>query len=212
MSSSNRRNEVCLRKPPARPNDPRLAMRQLEFMRLIAQQVLSLILILSGAMAETRAGEAQPTEYQLKAAFLFNFAKFVDWPPEAFAQGDSPLVIGVLGENPFGEDLKDAVQNKSIGSHPLTVRTANSLAEARKCHILFISTSENRRLRQVLEGVRDANVLTVGETEQFLDSGGIINFTIQGQKIRFEINAAAAKRAGLKVSSKLLSLAARGTR
>ncbi len=178
-------------------------------MRLVAQQVLSLMLALSGAIAEIRAAETQPTEYQLKAAFLFNFAKFVDWPSDAFPERDSPLIIGVLGEDPFGDDLKETVRNKLVSGHPLSVKATNSVAEARKCHILFISTSENRRLRQLLDGIRDASVLTVGESEQFLDDGGIIKFSIQGQKIRFEINPAAAKRAGLKISSKLLSLAAR---
>ncbi len=209
MTSASRRNEACWNEPRSRRSNKRLATREPEFMRLVAQQVLSLILALLGGVAGLAAAEAPPTEYQLKAAFLFNFAKFVDWPTEAFSARDSPLVIGVLGENPFGQGLEETIRNKSVGGHPLSVKATNSLAEARKCHILYISPSETGRLHQVLDSVRDSNVLTVGETEQFLDSGGIINFVIQGQKIRFEINAGAAKRAGLKVSSKLLSLSAR---
>lgn len=163
-------------------------------------------------VALARSAELPPGEYQLKAAFLFNFAKFVDWPENAFAETNSPLVIGILGQNPFGQDLEKLVQNKSIGSHPLVVETLTSAAQARSCHILFVSNSETPHLREVFGGLRKACVLTVGENERFVESGGMINFVIEGKKIRFEINDSAAKEAGLKVSSKLLSLAARSPR
>ena len=155
--------------------------------------------------------ETQPTEYQIKAAFLFNFAKFVQWPPQAFADANSPMIIGVLGQNPFHEDLARTIRNKTIDDHPLVIKEFNSLVEVTNCHILFISTSEKRRLPQIFEGLNGANVLTVGETERFTESGGIINFVLEGTKIRFQINESAAKAAGLKLSSKLLSLAIRTT-
>jgi hypothetical protein len=176
-------------------------------MRFLAEQVLSVGVSLLWLAGSAEAQEVKPTEYQVKAAFLFNFAKFVDWPTNAFAREDSAFVIGVLGTSPFGQDLEQTVRNKSVGGHRLNVLTASSIEEARKCHILFISASEVRRLREVFDGLRGASVLTVGETARFIDNGGMIGFLMEGQKVRFEINAEAARSAGLKISSKLLSLA-----
>jgi hypothetical protein len=182
-------------------------------MYLVGQQVLSLsLLLLAVGPAFTQDSQpAQPSEYQLKAAFLYNFAKFVEWPPRAFAEDSSPVVIGIIGDNPFGENLERTVRNKFIGGHPLLVKTSVPPEEWKRCHILFVSNSENRRLREILESLHGSAVLTVGETSRFIDNGGVINFVIEGQKIRFEINRNAASEAGLKISSKLLSLAARTT-
>jgi hypothetical protein len=154
-----------------------------------------------------RAQDSQPSEYQLKAAFLFNFAKFVEWPPAAFAAGTSPIVIGVLGENPFGNDLEATIRNKQINNRSLVVQEFKSPAEATNCHILFISASEKTRLPEILSGLSGTNVLTVSELEGFTTAGGMINFVHENNKIRFQINDAAAKNANLRVSSKLLSLA-----
>jgi hypothetical protein len=176
-------------------------------MRLVAQQLFGLSLVLLWGVVVGHSAEFQPAEYQLKAAFMFNFAKFITWPPEAFAETNSPFRFGVLGQNPFGDDLDRLVRNKSLGGHPLTVERPGSVAEARKCHVLFISTSEENHLRQILDDLRGSTVLTVGETSRFVESGGIIGFVIESQKIHFEINSQEASRAGLKVSSKLLSLA-----
>lgn len=154
-----------------------------------------------------RAQDSQPSEYQLKAAFLFNFAKFVEWPPRAFASDTSPIVVGVLGQNPFGADLESTVQNKAINNRPFTIKEFRSAAEATNCHILFISTSEKEHLPEILEPLQGASVLTVSESPNFIESGGIINFVREGNKIRFQVSDEAAKRAGLKISSKLLSLA-----
>jgi hypothetical protein len=156
------------------------------------------------------AQETQPSEYQLKAAFLYNFAQFVDWPAGAFAQPTSPLVIGILGDNPFGPGLEQTVRGKTINTHPLSVREFRSLAEVTNaCQILFVSSTEKKRLPEIFAGLRGASILTVGETDRFTESGGMINFVLEGTKIRFQINDAAAKSAGLKISSKLLSLASR---
>jgi hypothetical protein len=154
-----------------------------------------------------RAQVSQPTEYQIKAAFLFNFAKFVQWPPAALAGATSPIVIGILGENPFHDDLARTIRNKTIDDHPLVIKELRSPAEATNCHILFISTSEKRRLPEILKGLEGSSVLTVGEMDHFTESGGMINFVLKGNKVRFQINHDAATRAGLKISSKLMSLA-----
>jgi hypothetical protein len=181
-------------------------------MRFGAKPFLGLSLVWLLTVGGGRAQEFQPSEYQLKSAFLFNFAKFVEWPPEAFAKGRSPIVIGILGENPFGGDLERTIRNKTISNRSLAVKEIRSLAEATNCHILFISTSEKQRLPEIIQGLRGASVLTVGETERFTEAGGMINFVLEGNKIRFRINDEAAKSAGLKISSKLLSLALRPAR
>jgi hypothetical protein len=155
------------------------------------------------------ATENAPTEYQIKAAFLFNFAKFVQWPSAAFAERNSPLLIGVLGDDPFHGDLAGTIHNKSVDEHPLILKEVPSLVEATNCHILFICASEKKRLPQVLQALQRASVLTVSEMEGFTENGGMINFVLEGTKIHFQINQEAAARAGLKISSKLMSLARR---
>jgi hypothetical protein len=157
-----------------------------------------------------RAQESQATEYQLKAAFLFNFAMFVEWPQRAFAERASPFVIGVLGENPFHDDLRKTLQNKKIDDHPLAVREVRLVAEAMtNCHLLFISASEKNRLPEILQSLKSTSVLTVSEMERFTEEGGMIKFVLQGTKVRFQINKETASAAGLKISSKLMNLAVR---
>jgi hypothetical protein len=176
-------------------------------MRAGAKLTLSLGLILLWMFTPADGSDVSPTEYQLKAAFLFNFAKFVDWPPAAFTNSTAPFVIGILGENPFGRDLVNTIQNKKIGPHPIASRRVESIGDARLCHIIFISNSESKRLREIFAGLRGASVLTVGENDNFIGAGGMLNFVVEGRKIRFQINDASARHAGLKINSKLLSLA-----
>lgn len=176
-------------------------------MRFRAIFSLSLVLLLS--LASSRAQESQPSPYELKAAFLFNFAKFVEWPPEALPQKNSPFVIGILGENPFGSDLEKVIRDKKVNDHPIEIKPFSSPAEATNCHILFISSSEKERLAEIINNLRQTSVLTVGETDRFTEGGGMIKFINEGPKIRFQINDEAAKKAKLKISSKLLSLASR---
>jgi len=169
--------------------------------------IVSLVLCL--AVCGARAQDPQPTEYQIKAAFLFNFAKFVEWPPKAFAEAPAPIVIGILGDNPFRDDLARTIRGKAIDDHPLVIKEYRSPAEATNCHILFISASEKKRLLEILEALKGAKVLTVSETDRFTENGGMINFFLDGTKIRFQINKDAVTSAGLQISSKLMSLASR---
>jgi len=179
----------------------------------VRRRIISLSLIwLLVVGAAGRAQEAKPTEYQIKAAFLFNFAKFVQWPSAAFSGQTSPLVIGILGENPFHDDLARMIQNKSVDEHPLSVMEFHSPTDATHCHILFISNSERNRLPEIIKSLKGTSVLTVGEMAHFTESGGMINFFMDSTKIRFEINNEAAANAGLKISSKLLALAVRPQR
>lgn len=164
---------------------------------------LSLGLLLAAAPGRAQA----PSIYQLKAAFLYNFAKFIDWPPEKFPDDKAPFIIGILGDNPFGADLERTVADKKINNRPITIVSFHTAAEATNCCILFISTSEKKSLPEIMAQLRGTSVLTVGETEQFIEAGGMVNFVQVASKIRFQINDEAAKAARLKISSKLLSLA-----
>jgi|SRR5438105_432938 len=168
---------------------------------------LLLILVWLLTMGAGRAQQPPPTEYHVKAAFLFNFARFVEWPPGAFPDTASPIVIGVLGENPFHDDLEQTVQHKILNNRTLAIKQFGSPKEATNCHILFISTSEKKRLPEIFDALRGSSVLTVGETDRFTETGGMVSFVNEGTKIRFRINESAAKSAGLKISSKMLSLA-----
>jgi YfiR/HmsC-like len=150
------------------------------------------------------ASAQEASEYQVKAAFLYNFAKFVEWP--AGGGADAPLVIGVLGKDPFGGEIDRAVEGKTVNGRRLTIKRFSSLEAYEYCHILFVSSSERNKLPQIIAAVRNSSVLTVSETDRFAHIGGIINFVTIENRIRFEINQAAAERAGLKISSKLLSL------
>jgi hypothetical protein len=177
------------------------------FVRNKACGALSLAFLLVAGLV--LAQESPPGEYRVKAAFLWNFAKFIEWPTNAFTNAAAPFVIGVLGDNPFGEDLEQTVRDKQINTHPITVKAFRAASEANQCHMLFVSASETNRLAEIFKSLRGSPILTVGDTGQFIETGGMINFIFEGNKIRFQINDDAAKAADLKISSKLLSLAVR---
>jgi hypothetical protein len=153
------------------------------------------------------AQSARAPEYQVKAAFLYNFAKFVEWPSPAFPGSSTLFRICVLGRDPFGDTLTSIVQGKSIAGHPILSLHVQSPAEARSCHVLFLSQSDPETLKQGLDQLRDLPVLTVGESSDFLPLGGMINFVLEEDRLRFEINLGAAERHHLKLSSKLLAVA-----
>jgi len=154
------------------------------------------------------AAQAQSaTEYQVKAAFLFNFAKFVDWPADAFPTADAPLQICVLGPDPFGRDFEQIIVEKTVNGHRIEVAHPDALPQAKACQILFVAFSEKPQIRQILEGLKGASVLTVGDTPGFVQMGGIINFVLDDNRVRFEINQKAAELAHLKLSARLLTVA-----
>ena len=168
--------------------------------------LLAVLMPLSVALP-AGAQASPPNEYQIKAAFLFNFAKFIDWPLSSFANPQAPFSICILGNDPFGRAIDDAMQGKTIGEHPVSVQRPKEVAEARHCQIVFAGRAETRNTLVILEGLRGTNVLFVGETDGFAVSGGTIQFTLEENHVRFLINVDAADRAGLKFSSKLLALA-----
>jgi hypothetical protein len=146
-------------------------------------------------------------EYQVKAAFLYNFTKFVQWPPERFADEQSPLVIGVFGPNPFGGELERVVEGRLANGRTLVVRPVATVAQIREAHVVFVPEGEEARFAQMAAGSPPPGVLTVGESEAFTVRGGVIVFTLEVGKIRFVINLDPAERAGLKLSAQLLRLA-----
>jgi hypothetical protein len=152
------------------------------------------------------AQTALEREYQIKAAYLYNFINYIDWPADALPPAGGMLTIGVVGDNPFGAAL-DALKGKQIKGRTLSVKQLSSLENLDQCQIVFISPSEKERLPEILARLKDARVLTVSEIEGFAQRGGIINFISERNKVRFEVNPDAAKRTGLTVSSELLKLA-----
>lgn len=162
---------------------------------------------LGGSLPAARTLSATPNEYQVKAAFLYNFAKFVEWPPGTFAGPNAPLVVEVLGEDPFGQSLDEAIGGRSVNGHPLLIHRSRRLEDLRGCQLLFVSSAEQKRMPLILARLEGWPVLTVGEWETFAESGGIIQFLLEDNRVRFAINLDAATRARLKISSKLLTLA-----
>jgi hypothetical protein len=150
------------------------------------------------------AQTAPPKEYQVKAVFLFNFAQFVEWPPAAFADDKSPIVIGILGEDPFGEFLDEVVRAERVGNRPMRVQRYQRADEITTCHVLFISRSEESRLGQILASLKDRTILIVGDSDNFIQHLGMIQLATSQGKIHLRINVNAARTANLTISSKLL--------
>jgi hypothetical protein len=161
------------------------------------------------ACAWTAAADSGPvaSEYQVKAAFLYNFTKFTAWPPGAFSTATAPLIIGILGEDPFGQTMDEVVRGESLGAHSLVVKRLRPDDDLRGCHILFISRSEKERLPAVLSQLKGTPVLSVSEISGFAEQGGMVNLFLANKTVKIEINQAAAEQAGLQISAKLLKLA-----
>lgn len=176
-------------------------------LRILKALLLNLLAGLQIGLLPARAQPA-PTEYQLKAAFLYNFIKFVQWPANTFATESAPITIGVLGENPFGNNLEATVKGKSIDGHPLSIKYFSSAKDpaVKSCQVIFICQSERKRMGEILSALKGTRLLTVSETETFIDDGGMINFVMENNKVRFEINEVAIRHSGLCISSKLLNL------
>jgi hypothetical protein len=172
--------------------------------------ILVVLLALSSNPLITQVRPQVPNEYQVKAAFVFNFAKFVEWPPDAFTDGGAPLVLGIIGDDPFGSAIEQTINGRTVNGRRLIIKRFRQSDNLRACHILLISSSERKQLTKIIDSINEASILTIGETPQFTQQGGVIKFVIQEDKLRFEINAAAAGRARLKISSKLLALSKGG--
>ena len=149
----------------------------------------------------------QKSEYALKSVFVYNFCRFIDWPDSAFASPNEPLIIGVIGDDPFGSLLNEAVEGEKYHNRPIRIDHFRTPADIKRCHLLFISHVGAGRLDPILAAVAGKNVLTVSETEDFLNRGGMITLTTEQNRVRLRINPAALRAANLTVSSKLLRVA-----
>jgi len=160
-------------------------------------------LLLSGARAQAQVSR----EYQLKAVFLFNFVQFTDWPTNAFAGTNSPIVIGIVGPDPFGGTLEAILRGESVAGHPLIVQHFARPADIKTCHLLFITQPEIRHVDEILKAVKDKPILTVSDADTAATGPVMIRFVVENNKVHFRINAQAARAANINLSSKLLRVA-----
>lgn len=167
-------------------------------------QYIALLLAVLHTAVSSPLHAAVASEYEVKAAFIYNFTRFVQWPQ---ARASGPLDICVMGQDPFGSAIDEAVAGKRVGGREITVTRVDATATAKACEVLFIASSEERELEHILEALADVPVLTVGDTEHFAERGGMINLTQKDNHVRFEINVDALEDAGLRASSQLLRLA-----
>ena len=168
--------------------------------------VIAAPLILWGTLSPALTADRN-SEYQVKAAFLVNFARFVEWPPQSFGGPNDPLVFGVYGNGLFSTALDQAISGKMIDGRRAVIRRVSEAGALRSCHVVFLPASEISHLGEVSNRLGGLSVLLVGETEGFTENGGVINFILEDERIRFEISPSAAARVHLKISSKLLQLA-----
>ncbi len=146
-------------------------------------------------------------EYQIKAVFLFNFTQFVEWPAASFPTVTDPMVIGVLGANPFGSYLSETIAGENVNGHPLVVQNFNTIDEVKTCHVIFLNLKDDAKLKQAIEVFKGRKILTVCDAPNFLQQGGMIRFYTKNNKIQLQINLDVVKAANLSISSKLLRLA-----
>jgi hypothetical protein len=165
------------------------------------------VFLVLGSTGRGSAQTNQASVYELNAAYLFNFAKFIEWPAGTFSDPSAPLVFAVAGEDPFGSILDRTLKGKKIGSRPIVIKRFKRVSDIEPCHILFVSSSLASKLPQVLEKLKGAPTVTVGESEGFARKGGVFRFLLMDNKVRFEINVDATRRLGLAVSAKLLQVA-----
>jgi hypothetical protein len=179
---------------------------------LIAELAAVILTIAMVGAGQTRAGsptrlDAAGKVYEIKAAFIYNFAQFTQWPESAFASSDAPFVLAFIGDSSLGPVLDQVLQGKSIAGHPIVLKHLDSTSQISGCHLLFIPESEESHLDDIFNVIGNQPILTVGETTKFMQAGGIIRFFIADGRIRFEIDPDAADKAALRLSSRLMSLA-----
>jgi hypothetical protein len=170
-------------------------------------ELVLFLLFVAHASFVALAIEQKFDEYQVKAAFICNFANFVEWPQAAFKSPRDPFSVCVLGRNPFGRTLELLTKGRVVDGHDFLVRQVGDVSDACGCHILFISSSERLRFRSILQELKASSTLSVGDTNDFIAKGGVVDLKLEGGKVRVEINPQAANDKGLRISSHLLDLA-----
>jgi hypothetical protein len=183
-----------------------LSSRLLHIIPLLKALKLKLLVLSLALLPLVQEAEAQQqaSASQIKATFLYHFSSFVEWPPASFADKDSPLVIGILGQDPFGAFLDELVAGEKANGHPIVVQRFSDAKDVRRCHILFINSAQPA---DAIKALGNRSILFVGDSDNFIRSGGVIRFLLDKGKIRLEISMRAARQANLNISSKLLRLA-----
>jgi uncharacterized protein DUF4154 len=176
---------------------------------LFGLSILPLVFSAAQAMAPAASAgqEDSVDEYRLKSAMLYNLTQFVEWPNSAYADSHAPIIVCILGQDPFANSLASSIPKGTEKGRAVLIRHLQSDTEFQGCHILYISSSERKTAAHIFSTLNGSCVLTVGEMAQFAVHGGIIQFALEDQHVHFDINVDAASRAGLKISSKLLALA-----
>lgn len=169
--------------------------------------VLALLLLAGMPRAAVLAKEESSREYSLKAVFLYHFCQFIDWPPDRFQSDETPIVIGVLGHNPFGDLLSETVRGETVRGRPIQLKYLQHPREGRSCHLLFVSDQALKEHPDVFATVKGHGVVTVGESDGFLNQGGMIALAAEQNRIRVRIYLAVANAAQVEISSKLLRIA-----
>jgi hypothetical protein len=163
-------------------------------------------IILAAGVSPCRADSSPAREYVVKAAFLYNFSQFVQWPGDAFPDANSPFVIGVIGDDPFGGALEQAVRDKKVAAHPIVVEHYRDVSEMKPCHIVYVGASESGNTAEILQKT-GGTTLTVGDYDGFTAKGGAFRFLLEENRVRFEVNIDVVKKLRLTISAKLLKLA-----
>ena len=163
--------------------------------------------LILGVMLLANVDGQKADEYQVKAAFLCNFANFVEWPSSTYRSPSDPFFVCVLGRNPFANALEGLAAGRSVDGHPFAVRYLPDVQQVNSCQILFVSSSERLRYRSILDSLKTSSVLSVGDTSDFVAEGGVVGLPVENGKVRVEIDNHAARRRNLRVSAHLLGLA-----
>lgn len=170
-------------------------------------KIIAVAALLAWLMAPLQSASASQSEYALKSVFLYNFCRFIDWPDSAFASPNEPFIIGIIGDDPFGSLLNEAIEGEKYHNRPIRIDHFRTPGDIKRCHLLFVSHAGAGRVDSILAAVAGKSVLTVSETEDFLNRGGMITLTAEQNRIRLRINLAPLESANLTVSSKLLRVA-----
>jgi hypothetical protein len=184
--------------------------RASRFYKVAGYTALALVCTVSCGAGSSAIGQADgrtPFDYDFKAAFVFNLTKFVQWPETTFAGARTPIVLGIVGDDPFGGTLSRIVEGQVVQGRPVTIRRYRFGDDLRRCQVLFISPSDRPRVPQILASLQGASILTVSDTEGFLNAGGMMRLVMEGSRVRFFVNLDAVAQAKLQISARLLALA-----
>jgi len=176
-------------------------------MRLTMGLWSKMLLFLLFAIQSLYAQDKPALEYQVKAAFLYNFTRFINWPPTAFTAPDAPFVIGIVGNDPFGTYIEEIVAGEKVGDRKIIVQHYQDVKEIGNCQIIFIHLSESSKVKEILTALESHNILAVSDIDNFAKLGGQVRFFKESNKVKIQINMEAAKRSQLEISSKLLRIA-----